>query len=94
MTKFTTHSSSDSEGRLAIWKLAGYVVATIFVSCIAMLVNVGLVYALYSGIAQFAIKETYSKQLGQFVLLLGPFLLLFPEWLLYDLLTTPFRKNR
>ncbi len=94
MNKPENLSSDDIEGRRANWYLVIYVVVTMLVSCVALIINVGLVYALYTGIAQFVVAEAYSKQLGQFVLLLGPFLLLFPEWLLYDILVSPFRHKR
>lgn len=89
-----TSTAHDAAGRRAFGYLAIYVFATMIVSCLALVVNVGIVYALYSGIAPFVFHETYSKQIGQFVLLLGPFLLLFPEWLLYDILISPFRQKR
>lgn len=94
MNKLGNLPSDDFEGRRAIWNLVIYVVATMLLSSVALIINVGLVYALYTGIAQFIVAEAYSKQLGQFILLLGPFLLLFPEWLLYDILVSPFRHKR
>ncbi len=77
-----------------MWHLAIYVFVTMLVSCVALIINVGLIYALYTGIAQFVITEAYSKKLGQLVLLIGPFMLLFPEWLVYDILAAPFRQKR
>ncbi len=84
----------DSKGRRALQHLAFYVFLTMLVSCVALIINVALIYALYTGIAQVAINEAYSKKIGQFVLLIGPFLLLFPEWLVYDILVAPFRQRR
>ena len=75
-------------------QLALYVFVTMLISCVALILNVGLIYALYTGIAQYAISEAYSKKIGQFVLLIGPFMLLFPEWLVYDILVAPFRPKR
>ena len=94
MKKTISPKFEDAPVRRAFWYLAIYIAVTMLVSCLALLLNVGLVYALYTGIAPFIVAEVYSKQLGQFVLLLGPFLLLFPEWLLYDILVTPFRQKR
>lgn len=94
MKKKISPKFDDAGGRRAIGYLAIYIGMTMLVSCLALLFNIGLVYALFTGIAPFVVAEAYSKQLGQFVLLLGPFLLLFPEWLLYDILVTPFRHKR
>jgi hypothetical protein len=94
MKKAEYQSPRDTEGRRAIGRLALYVLLTVAVSCIALLFNVGLIYALYTGVAQFAINEAYSKRIGQLVLLVGPFLLLFPEWMFYDMLVAPFRQKR
>ena len=73
--------------------LAIYIFGYVFVSSLMLLLNVGMVFSLYTGIAIF-IPEVFSKQIGQLVLLLGPFMLLFMEWFLYDLLTQPFRRFR
>ena len=94
MKKLENFPPVDLEGRRALRYLALYVFVTMLVSCIALIVNVGLIYALYTGVAQYMITEAYSKKIGQLVLLLGPFMLLFPEWLLYDILVAPFRHKR
>jgi hypothetical protein len=94
MSKVESPLPVDMKGRRALKHLGLYVFFTMLVSCVALIVNVALVYAWYTGIAQVAITEAYSKKIGQFVLLLGPFLLLFPEWLVYDILVAPFRTKR
>jgi len=73
--------------------LALYIAGFIFVSSLLLILNIGMVYSLYTGIA-FFIPETFSKQIGQLLLLIGPFALLFLEWYLYDLLRQPFRRYR
>jgi hypothetical protein len=73
-------------------KLSLYLFIFIVVSGILFILNVGMVYSFYSGVAVY-IPETYSVQVGQLVLLLGPFSLLFLEWYLYDLLIEPFRRR-
>jgi hypothetical protein len=70
-----------------------YIAGFIFVSSLLLILNVGMVYSLYSGIAIF-IPETFARQIGQLLLLIGPFMLLFVEWYLYDLLRHPFRRYR
>lgn len=82
-----------SASRRARRFLAIYILGYVILSSLLLLLNVGMVYSLYSGLA-ILIPESFSKQIGQLVLLLGPFLLLFLEWYLYDLLTQPFRTYR
>lgn len=80
--------------RRAGLKLAAYVLATVFISSVLLIVNVGVVYTLFAGVAQLVVRESYSQKLGQFILFVGPFLLLFPEWLVYDILVSPSRYKR
>ncbi len=94
MSNSENKQTDDSQRRKAVWKLVAYLVVTMLASSVALILNVGIVYGLYTNLAQFALSEDYAKRLGQLILLLGPFLLLFPEWLLFDLLVTPFRHKR
>ena len=73
--------------------LALYLAGFVFVSSLLLIVNVGMVYSLYTGLAIF-IPEAFARQIGQLLLLTGPFILLFVEWFLYDLLRHPFRRYR
>jgi hypothetical protein len=73
--------------------LALYLAGFIFVSCILLILNVGMVYSLYTGIA-ILIPDPFAKQIGQLLLLVGPFILLFVEWYLFDLIRHPFRRYR
>jgi hypothetical protein len=73
--------------------LALYIAGFIFVSSLLLILNVGMVYSLYTGIAIF-LTESFAQQIGQLLLLIGPFALLFLEWYLYDLLRQPFRRYR
>jgi hypothetical protein len=94
MKKVESPLPVDQKSRRALKHLGLYVLFTMLVSCVALIINVALVFAWYTGIAQIAITEAYSKKMGQFVLLIVPFLLLFPEWLVYDILVAPFRSKR
>jgi hypothetical protein len=73
--------------------LAFYIAGFMFVSSLLLILNVGMVYSFYTGIAIF-IPETFARQIGQLLLLIGPFMLLFLEWYLYDLIRQPFRRFR
>jgi len=73
--------------------LALYIAGFIFVSSLLLILNIGMIYSLYTGIAMY-IDEPFSKKIGQLLLLIGPFALLFLEWYLYDLLRQPFRRYR
>jgi hypothetical protein len=73
--------------------LALYIAGFILVSSLLLVLNVGMVYSLYTGIAIF-IPESFARQIGQLLLLIGPFMLLFLEWYLYDLIRQPFRRFR
>ncbi len=79
--------------RQALWRLAAYVVMIFLVSGVLLLLNVGIVYAVFAGLAQYTLDETYAQKIGQFVLFIGPFLLLFPEWYIYDVLIAPSRQR-
>ena len=81
------------DDRRATRRLALYIIVTLLASCFMLVFNVGMVYSLYSSIA-IVIPENISKQVGQLILLFGPFVLLFPEWMLYDVLVASFRRWR
>ncbi len=51
--------------RRSIGYLLLYVLATIIVSCVALIVNAGMIYAIYSGIAPLFLSESLSKPIGQ-----------------------------
>lgn len=77
----------------AVARLALYVLATIVISSVLLILNVGVVYAVFASIASATLSGDTARYVGQFVLFTGPFLLLFPEWLLYDLLVSPRRHK-
>jgi hypothetical protein len=60
-----------------------------------LILNVGVVYAVFTWVSRATLSEQYAQKVGQLVLFTGPFLLLFPEWLIYDFLASPLRhKNK
>jgi hypothetical protein len=85
--------SEQAMYRQALWRLAAYVAMTFLVSGVLLLLNVGIVYTVFAGLAQYTLDETYAQKIGQFVLFIGPFLLLFPEWYIYDVLIAPSRQR-
>ncbi len=88
------HSEHDQKLQAkALWRLAAYIVMTVLVSAALLILNVGVVYTLFATVAQQMLKEVYAQKLSQFVLFTGPFLLLFPEWLIYDHLVSPLRHK-
>lgn len=77
--------------RKSLWQLFLYVIFVSIVSSVLLVINVGMVYSIYTEAAQY-IPENLSQQIGQLVLLVFPFAILFLEWYLYDLLIGPFRR--
>ncbi len=77
----------------AVARLAVYIFVTILISSILLILNVGVVYALFTWVSRASLSEEYAQKIGQFVLFTGPFLLLFPEWLIYDSLVSPLRHK-
>jgi hypothetical protein len=82
-------TEDDRDKRQAWWRLLAYVFVVVAISCFLLILNVGIVYTLFAGVAQFTLQESYAQKVGQFLLFIGPFLLLFPEWYVYDVFIGP-----
>ncbi len=82
-------TSSQSWG--AGWRLASYILLTTVVSCLALVVNMGMIYVLFMSLAGF-VSEPVALYGGQFMLYVGPYMLLFLEWRLWDSIADPFRR--
>jgi hypothetical protein len=74
--------------------LAAFSFFTVLFSAIALVFNAALVFALYQGSLQFLPVWFSMVQLGQLILFVGPMLLLFLEWLLWDYLSVRFRTEK
>ena len=92
---FSKDPKKNQRHGAAVARLAVYVFVTILISSILLILNVGIVYAIFTWASRATLSEQYAQKIGQFVLFTGPFLLLFPEWLIYDSLASPSRyKNK
>jgi hypothetical protein len=74
--------------------LAMFSLYTVIVSSLALIFNAALIFALYSASMQLLPDWFSMVQLGQFVLFVGPMLLLVLEWMLWDYLSVRMRKQR
>jgi hypothetical protein len=74
--------------------LATFSFFTVLFSGVALVFNAALVFALYQGSLQFLPPWFAMVQLGQLILFVGPMLLLFLEWLLWDYVSVRFRSHK
>jgi hypothetical protein len=92
----STSADPDLDPRIhrrAVRRLGVYVLTTMLISAFLLILNVGVVYTLFSAYAQRWLPEVFSQRVSQFVMFTGPFLLLIPEWLVYDRLVSPLRHK-
>ena len=75
----------------ASWRLAAYILATTLTSCVALVINMGMVYVLFHSVLDY-LPPAAVIYVGQLMLYVGPYVLLFLEWRLWDSLTDPFRR--
>jgi len=98
MSRFSSSPDSNNSGGTSAFRqyfsLAAFSFLTVFVSCVALVFNAALIYALYQGSLQFLPIWFSMVQLGQLVLFIGPMILLFLEWLLWDYLSVRFRTRK
>jgi hypothetical protein len=88
-------TNSIERPQKAGWRLAAYLTLTVLMSCIALAVNVGLIYFVFTLVASYDyFQQSVIYYGGQFVLYVGPFLLLFLQWWLWDTLIDPFRTKK
>lgn len=78
--------------RLPHWRLAAYIFATIFVSVLLLAVNMGMVYLVFTSF-QDQFPEIVVVYGGQAFLYTAPFMLLFLEWWLWDILSDQVRRR-
>ncbi len=86
-----TKPSPNSWG--AGWRLVGYLTITTLASITALGLNMGMVWVLFTAMREL-MPEGVQIYGGQFFLYLAPFMLLFLEWWLWDLLIDPFRGSK
>ncbi len=72
------------------WRLGLYIFGTTLISCLALIANMGFMYVIFTGVVGY-IYEPVALYVGQFILYVGPYLLLFLEWRLWDSMADPFR---
>ena len=76
----------------ATWRLTLYALATMLASCVMLLVNLAMIFVLFNSLVGY-IPEAAVVYIGQLMLYVGPYLLLFLEWRLWDSLTDPFQRG-
>ena len=73
------------------WRLSIYVISVMLVSCALLAANIGMVFVFFTSFVDY-IPAQAVPYIGQFTMYVGPYLLLFLEWQLWDSLADPFRR--
>lgn len=71
----------------AVFKLIVYVLGSILTSVVMLVINTGMVFTLAQAILKVAPDFFLFSQLIQLLILLGPVLLLYLEWYVWDVMT-------
>ncbi len=77
----------------ATWRLFLYVTGTVLASVVALAINVSMAFVLFTASTPY-MPEEVAVYGGQLFLYVVPFLLLFLEWWLWDILIDPFRGSK
>lgn len=78
--------SQNIENR-AVWKLALYVFGVVVVSTMMLAVNAGMIFGLFHGVASYLPGFPGIDQLMQLIVFIAPFLLLYLEWYVWDVIS-------
>lgn len=90
-----TETNPQVENR-AVRKLVLYILGVVLVSAAMLAVNTGMIFALSQGVTTLLPEWTGIRQPIQMLIFLGPVLLLYLEWYLWDVITSrraPSRGN-
>ncbi len=90
-----TETNPRVENR-AVRKLVLYILGVVLVSAAMLAVNTGMIFALSQGVTTLLPEWIWIRQPIQMLIFLGPVLLLYLEWYLWDVITsrsTPSRGN-
>ena len=84
-------TARTNKSQLVHWRLAVYIFVTVFASVALLAVNMGMVYLVFTSL-RGNFPELVVVYGGQLFLYTGPFMLLFLEWWLWDILSDQFRR--
>lgn len=80
----TTNQTTETR---AVWKLAFYVFGVVVISTVLLAINAGMIFGLFHGVASYLPGFPGIDQLMQLIVFIAPFLLLYLEWYVWDVVS-------